>query len=77
MTAKKRVDDYFRTHNISKFGNYKMVIKTIAMFIIFLGPYAILMSNIVTNGWALLGLCILMGIGMSGVGLSVMHDANH
>jgi len=77
MTAKKRVDEYFRQHNLSKFGNYKMVIKTIAMFIIFLGPYAILISNIFTNGWALLGLCILMGIGMSGVGLSVMHDANH
>ncbi len=77
MTAKKRVDDYFKTNNISKFGNFNMVIKTIAMFIIFLGPYAILMSNVVTNGYAQMGLWILMGIGMSGVGLSVMHDANH
>ncbi|MBK7666053.1 MAG: acyl-CoA desaturase [Sphingobacteriaceae bacterium] len=77
MTVKKRVDEYFKTNNISKFGNYKMVLKTIAMFIIFLGPYAILMSNIVTNGYAQMGLWIMMGIGMSGVGLSVMHDANH
>lgn len=77
MTAKKRVDEYFKTNNISKFGNYKMVIKSIAMFTLFLGPYAILMSNIVTNGYAQMGLWILMGIGMSGVGLSVMHDANH
>lgn len=77
LTAKKRVDEYFRTHNISKFGNYKMVLKTIIMFIIFLGPYAILLTNHFTNTWALLGLTILMGVGMSGVGLSVMHDACH
>ncbi len=77
LTAKKRVDEYFRSRNISKFGNYKMVLKTIIMFIIFLGPYAVLLSNFYTNGWVLLGLTILMGVGMSGVGLSVMHDANH
>lgn len=77
MTLKKRVDEYFKTNNISKFGNYKMVIKSIAMFIIFLGPYAILLSNVFTNGYIQLGLWIMMGVGMSGVGLSIMHDANH
>lgn len=77
MTLKKRVDEYFKTNNISKFGNSSMVIKSIAMFIFFLGPYAVLMSNVFTNGYIQLGLWILMGIGMSGVGLSIMHDANH
>ncbi len=54
-----------------------MVIKSIAMFILYLGPFAILLSNVYSNGLVLLGLTILMGIGMSGVGLSVMHDACH
>ena len=77
QTVKRRVDEYFKERNLSKFGNYKMVLKTIAMFVIFLGPYALLMSNVFTNGYAQIGLWILMGVGMSGVGLSVMHDANH
>jgi linoleoyl-CoA desaturase len=77
LTAKKRVDEYFRQNGISKFGNYKMVIKTIAMFTIYLTPYFLFLSNTITNGYAMIGLSILMGIGMSGVGLSVMHDANH
>jgi len=77
MTVKKRVDDYFRENNISKFGNYKMVLKSIAMFAIYLTPYFLLISNVFTNGYALIGLCILMGVGMSGIGLSIMHDAVH
>ncbi|MGZ3932463.1 MAG: fatty acid desaturase family protein, partial [Bacteroidia bacterium] len=77
MTAKKRVDDYFRSNNISKFGNYKMVIKTICMFLIYLAPYFLLLSNYFTNGYVQVCLTILMGVGMSGIGLSVMHDANH
>jgi linoleoyl-CoA desaturase len=77
LTAKKRVDEYFKQHNISKFGNYKMVVKTIAMFTIYFTPYVLFLTNVITNGWILAGLAIVMGIGMSGIGLSVMHDANH
>lgn len=54
-----------------------MVIKSIFMFTIYLAPYFLLLSNQITNGYAQLGLVILMGVGMSGIGLSVMHDANH
>lgn len=77
LTAKKRVDEYFRTNNISKFGNYKMVLKTIAMFTIYFTPYVLFLFNVITNGWILAGLAVVMGLGMSGIGLSVMHDANH
>src|SRR6266699_93644 len=77
LTTKKRVDEYFRTNDISKFGNDKMVIKSIFMFLIYLVPYFLLLSNYFTHGYAQLGLVILMGVGMSGIGLSVMHDANH
>lgn len=77
MTVKKRVDDYFRQNNISKYGNYKMVIKSIAMFAFYLTPYFLLVTNTFSNGYILIGLCIAMGIGMSGIGLSVMHDAVH
>lgn len=77
MTVKKKVDDYFRTNNISKFGNSSMVFKSIVMFALYLTPYFLLVTSAFSNGWIQIALCILMGIGMSGIGLSVMHDAVH
>ncbi|NNF02704.1 MAG: acyl-CoA desaturase [Bacteroidia bacterium] len=47
------------------------------MFAIYLGPYFLMLSGIVTNPAIVFALWILMGLGMAGIGLSVMHDANH
>jgi len=46
------------------------------MFILYLGPY-FLFFTLDFPGWAKLLLAIVMGIGMAGVGMNVMHDANH
>jgi linoleoyl-CoA desaturase len=75
-TLNTRVNDYFRRHNIPRHGNNEMAIKSVVMFSLYLIPYALIISNIVT-GWALLPMVILMGLGLAGIGLSVMHDANH
>src|SRR5579872_576835 len=77
MTARKRVDEYFKSQNLSRYGNYKMVLKTIFMFTLYLAPFVLLLTNTFSNAWALVGLSVLMGFGMSGIGLSVMHDACH
>lgn len=77
LTAKKRVDEYFRTNNISRYGNYKMVIKSIFMFVLYFTPFVLLLLNVTDNFWLQSLLWILMGFGMSGIGLSIMHDANH
>lgn len=77
LTAKKRVDDYFKTNNISRYGNANMVIKTIFMFALYFTPFFLLILNVFDSGWIQALLCVLMGLGMSGIGLSVMHDANH
>ncbi len=76
-TLRKRVDEYFKTNHISKFGNYKMILKTIAMFGMYFIPYFLLVFNVSDNHWVQLFFCILAGVGMSGIGLGVMHDANH
>ena len=76
-TLKKRVDEHFKSKNISRNGDYRMVIKTIAMYGIYLTPFALMLTGAVTNGWLMLGLCVVMGIGMAGIGLAIMHDANH
>jgi linoleoyl-CoA desaturase len=77
VTLNQRVNNYFKTNKIERTANAEMVIKTIAMFSIYLIPYFILISGTVTNIWAMLGLCFVMGLGVAGIGLSVMHDANH
>ncbi|WP_421978500.1 fatty acid desaturase family protein [Roseivirga seohaensis] len=74
---RKRVKEYFETNEISVYGNTTMVTKTIVMFLLYFAPYAFMLSGLITNTWVLLLMWAIMGIGMSGIGLSVMHDANH
>ncbi|MEX0986033.1 MAG: acyl-CoA desaturase [Bacteroidales bacterium] len=76
-SLRERVKNYFADNNISKFGNANMVIKTIFMFLLFFGPYFAMVTGAVTNPWLIILGWILMGFGMAGIGLSVMHDANH
>jgi linoleoyl-CoA desaturase len=37
----------------------------------------LILTGVVTQAWWMLALCIVMGIAVGGIGLSVMHDANH
>ena len=77
QTLRSRVENYFKANNVSKFGGMKMVSKTIAMLLIYFVPYGIIISSLTSNIWILLLLVVVMGIGLAGIGLSIMHDANH
>lgn len=74
---RERVRDYFRSNNISTHFNAQMVIKTIFMLSLWFVPYFLMVFGVVTNVWGILGMWVLMGLGMAGLGFSVMHDANH
>ncbi len=75
-TLNKRVNEYFKDKDQKKTGNWQLHLKTVIMFSLFLTPYFLVLSlNLPT--WAQLLMTILMGIGMAGVGMNVMHDANH
>jgi linoleoyl-CoA desaturase len=76
-TLNSRVNAYFTTNRISRHGNVEMVIKTIVMFLLYFVPYTLIISGIVDAPLQLLLLVVIMSIGLSGIGLSVMHDANH
>jgi linoleoyl-CoA desaturase len=76
-TLSQRVNQYFKANNIDKNANAEMVIKTICMFSFYLIPYFVLILYGVESIWMMLGLFALMGFGKAGIGLSVMHDANH
>lgn len=54
-----------------------MVIKTVTMFALYLVPYMLIVGNIVTNIYWIIPLVVVMGFGLAGIGLSIMHDANH
>ncbi|HYF68399.1 MAG TPA: acyl-CoA desaturase [Ohtaekwangia sp.] len=75
-TLNKRVNEYFKSTGKSRYANGAMVLKTVVMFGMYWIPYALILSGI-TNSALLLALAIIMGLGMAGIGLSVMHDANH
>ncbi|MDQ3051590.1 MAG: acyl-CoA desaturase [Bacteroidota bacterium] len=75
-TVKKRVDDYFRENNLSKNANTTMVIKSIVLLVSYFLPFVLL----VLFQPGLLVSCLLwllMGFGLAGIGMCIMHDANH
>lgn len=77
-TLKKRVDNYFKENNIDPHGGASMKLKTVAMVSMYLVPYILMVSGVFEgNLWVFYGLWLLMGIGMTGIGCSVMHDSNH
>lgn len=75
-TLRKRVDAYFKDNNISKHHNRQMIIKTAVLLSAYILPYFILIF-VPVNLLTFYTLWFIMGVAMAGVGMSVMHDANH
>lgn len=76
-TVNQRVNQYFKSNNISKHANGAMVIKTLFMLSLYFTPYILLLTGVIQGVWAAWGASMVMGLGMAGIGLSIMHDANH
>ena len=73
---KKRVNQYFLDNKISQKANAAMVVKTIVMLTIYFLPFAIILT-VKMSAWLALFLVGIMGVGISGIGMSVMHDGGH
>lgn len=77
-TLRKRVEEYFKTNNIEKTGNSTMYIKTIVMLAMYIIPYFVLIfADFGKYEYLKLLLCVVMGVGVAGIGLAIQHDANH
>jgi linoleoyl-CoA desaturase len=71
-----RVEGYFTDNNISESGNLKMYFKSFVLIGGYLSILSLLyFSNLSTVNY--ISLSVLMGIALAGIGMSVMHDANH
>lgn len=77
VVLRKRVNNYFADNNIRKHSNASMVFKTVFMVSLLFIPYAFMISGMVTHTGVFLLMWVLMGLGTSGIGLTIMHDANH
>lgn len=77
VTLNKRVNEYFKTNNISRHANAEMVVKTVFMFALYFVPFVLMLTGVVSGTWPMIAMCMLMGAGTAGIGLSIMHDANH
>lgn len=75
-TLSQRVNAYFRDNKLSRTANGAMVLKTAAMLLMYFIPYTLIMTLSPTYP-VYLALCLAMGFGVAGIGLSIMHDANH
>ena len=73
----RRVNQHFKDNNISKYANFNMKFKTVFMLCLYFLPLLFMLTGIVHHTWVMFLLWIMMGFGMSGIGLSIMHDANH
>ena len=74
---RKSIEEYFKKNNKTRFGNANMVFKSIFMLLLYFVPYGFAISGVITNNWLYWLLWLCMGVGMAGIGLSIMHDANH
>jgi linoleoyl-CoA desaturase len=75
-TLKKRVDNHFQENNKSPYANTTMVLKTVVLISAYLLPFfaiLIMQPPIIVS----IILWLIMGIAISGIGMSIMHDANH
>ena len=76
-TLNSRVNAYFKENKIEKTGNWKLHLKTIILFTVFLAPYFLIITLTNMPFWVFLLLSVVTGIGMAGIGMNVMHDGNH
>jgi linoleoyl-CoA desaturase len=76
-TLNKRVNEHFKSNNISRHADIGMYIKTVCMFSLYFAPYSLVMTGVISGVLFSFVASVIMGVGLAGIGLSIMHDANH
>ena len=72
----KRVNDFIEDRKLKPTASTHLVVKAVVMFAAYLVPYGILLAFQMPF-YIALALWALMGLGMAGIGMNVMHDGLH
>jgi linoleoyl-CoA desaturase len=75
-TVRSRVHAHFKESGKHTKADLRLVPKVIVLVSLFLAPLAVLLL-VPMSAWLALPLVLLMGMGMAGVGMAVMHDGLH
>lgn len=73
---RKRVDQHFVDNNLSKHANGEMILKSVVLLCAYILPFVFMLAFHPPMGVSLV-LWFVMGLGIGGIGMSIMHDANH
>ena len=73
---KEKVNNYFKERNLSIKGNSKMYLITFVIIAITYGSYFLILFGNLPEMVMLL-LCAIMGVGIAGIGMGIMHDGSH
>ena len=76
-TLRRRVDAYFKEHQLTKKGNWGLHAKSVLMLALYFVPWALITWGVTGNGAWFWVAEVVMGFGLAGIGLNIMHDANH
>lgn len=77
VELREKVKDYFRNRNLPQFGSSQIIIKTLVMATVYLTPFILMLSGVLTSLSGILTGFFIMGLGLAGMGMGTMHDANH
>ncbi|MDB5197456.1 MAG: fatty acid desaturase [Flaviaesturariibacter sp.] len=76
QSLKKSVDDYFKTNNIKKTGDWRLYSKALILVPLCLAIYIVLLTNTPPLAISLV-LCAILGMAIGSIGFNIMHDACH
>ncbi|MCH8516465.1 MAG: acyl-CoA desaturase [Cyclobacteriaceae bacterium] len=75
-TLKKRINQHFKSTNTTPYGDYRLYVKSIVLLAAYILPF-ILMLSVHPPFWVQMIAWAVMGFGLAGIGMSIMHDALH
>ena len=77
IELREKVKGHFETNGISEYGNWSLILKTIFMFFLYFSPYFLMLFGVIESFAGVLLCWVAIGVGKAGVGMGIMHDANH
>ncbi|MDH5367799.1 MAG: acyl-CoA desaturase [Cyclobacteriaceae bacterium] len=78
ITVRKRVNEYFKSNNISKLGDHRIWTKVVVMPLIYFLSFGLIMTNWFSHNLLIFyGLWMIMAVSLAGAGFAIMHDACH